>query len=128
MVKLFFKVANDLRLIAIMYVGSLILGAYLFHVFEKHTFLEGLWWACVTALTIGYGDLSPATPAGQIMGVMFSHFWIFVVAPMIIGNIISNILQDKQKFTHAEQEWQEKALKAIAEKAGVMLEASPRDF
>ena len=128
MKKLFLKIANDLRLIAIIYLVSLLIAAFLFQTIEHRTFFEGIWWACVTALTIGYGDLSPATLSGRIMGVFFSHFWVFVIAPMIIGNIISKILQDKQKFTHEEQEWHEKALKAMAEHQGIILPPSPSDF
>ena len=128
MKKVFLYVANDLKIIAGVYLASIIMAAYLFHLLEGRTIYEGFWWACVTALTIGYGDLSPVTASGRIMGVIFSHFWILLIAPMIIGNIISKILQDKEKFTHAEQEWQETALKQIAAKVGVELPASPKDF
>ncbi len=128
MKKLFLTIANDLRMIFAIYAVSLLMAAQMFHLTEGRSFGDGLWWACVTALTIGYGDLSPATAAGRIVAQIFSHFWIFGVAPMIIGNIISKILQDKQKFTHEEQEWQEKAIKAIAEKIGVTLDPAPRDF
>ena len=128
MKKMFLTVANDLRIILAIYAVSLLIAAQLFHMIEGRSFVDGLWWACVTALTIGYGDLSPATMSGRLMAQIFSHFWVFGIAPMIIGNIISNILQDKQKFTHEEQEWQEKALRALAEKQGIALDPSPRDF
>lgn len=126
--KLFLYVANDLRVIAAVYLISLFLAAFLFHLIEGRTLAEGFWWACVTALTIGYGDLSPVTAIGRVMGVIFSHFWIFLIAPMIIGNIISKMLQDKEKFTHEEQEWQETALKTIASELGVKLPDSPSDY
>lgn len=128
MKRIFLVIANDLRIILAIYVVSLFLAAQMFHVIEGKPFSDGLWWACVTALTIGYGDLSPATTSGRFMAQIFSHFWIFGIAPMIIGNIISKILQDKQKFTHEEQEWQEKSIKAIADSLGVTLEPSPTDF
>ncbi len=128
MKSLFLRVANNLRLIATIYVASLILAAYLFQFFENRTFLEGLWWAIVTALTIGYGDISPVTLEGKTVAFFFSHFWIYLVGPMIIGNIILQILQDQEKFTHEEQEWQEASLKAIAEQLGVELPKSPRDY
>ena len=41
--------------------GSGILFSYL----EDKPFFESLWWACVTGLTIGYGDLYPVTVGGK---------------------------------------------------------------
>lgn len=128
MKKIFLIIANDLRIILAIYAVSLLIAAQLFHILEGRSFVDGLWWACVTALTIGYGDLSPATASGRFMAQIFSHFWIFGVAPMIIGNIISNILQDKQKFTHEEQEWTEHGIKEIAKALKITLPPSPRDF
>lgn len=126
--KAFLRIANDLRIIAVIHVSSLFLAAYLFHIFENRTFLDGLWWANVTALTIGYGDLSPATLQGRLMAQIFGYFWIYGVGPTIIGNIIMKILEDKQKFTHEEQEWTEHGIKEIAKALNITLPPSPRDF
>jgi voltage-gated potassium channel len=121
-------VANRMHLIILIYLASLLLAAALFARFEDKPFGDGLWWAVITALTVGYGDLSPATVPGRITGVFFGHFWIFGVIPMIIGNIISNMLEDRNKFTHAEQEWQERVLRAIAAKVGVEVDEPPPDY
>ena len=77
-------VANRIWLILAIYSVSLVAAAATFALLEDKSFGDGLWWATVTALTIGYGDLSPVTTAGRIAGVFFGHFWIFVIIPMII--------------------------------------------
>jgi voltage-gated potassium channel len=120
--------ANRLWLILLIYVLSVLCSSALFAAFENRPFTDGLWWSFVTALTIGYGDLSPASPAGRVTGVLFGHFWIFGIVPLIVGNIVCKVLEDRNKFTHAEQEWQENALKAIAAKAGVELPPPPADY
>ena len=103
MKKILMYVANRIWLILAIYGASLLVGAASFALFEGKSFGDGLWWATVTALTIGYGDLTPATPAGRIAGIFFGHFWIFVIIPMIIANIILHLVEDKNLFSDEEQ-------------------------
>ncbi|ROZ64124.1 two pore domain potassium channel family protein [Ramlibacter sp. WS9] len=103
MKKVLMYVANRIWLILGIYSLSLLAGAASFALLEQKSFGEGLWWAAVTALTIGYGDLTPVTPAGRVAGTFFGHFWIFVVIPMIIANIILHLIEDKNIFTDEEQ-------------------------
>jgi len=70
---------------------------------EQKSLADGFWWASVTSLTIGYGDLTPVTAAGRVMGIIFGHFWIFMVIPMIVANIIMHLVEDKHLFTDEEQ-------------------------
>ena len=103
MKKLLLFVANRIWLILGIYVLSLLGGAAVFAAVEGKTFADGLWWAAVTALTIGYGDLTPVTAVGRAAGVLFGHFWIFMVIPMIIANILLHLVEDRNVFTHEEQ-------------------------
>jgi hypothetical protein len=103
MKKVLMYVANRFWLILCCYLLSLILGALAFAWLESKSIADGLWWACVTSLTIGYGDLTPVTPVGRIVGILFGHFWIFVVIPMIVANIIMHLVEDKHLFTDEEQ-------------------------
>ena len=121
-------IANRMHLIILIYLASLLCSAAFFALFENKSYWDGLWWSVVTALTIGYGDLAPATVPGRITGIVFGHFWVFGVIPMIIGNIISGMLEDRDRFTHAEQEWQERVLRDIAAKVGVAVPEAPPDI
>ncbi len=113
MKKLLIYIANRLWLIIGLYAVSLILGAVSFAVLEQKSLADGLWWATVTSLTIGYGDLTPVTPAGRIVGILFGHFWIFIVIPMIVANIIMHLVEDKHLFSDEEQRELMQRLKRI---------------
>jgi hypothetical protein len=113
MKKILIYIANRLWLILGLYAVSLIFGAVSFAVLEQKSLADGLWWATVTSLTIGYGDLTPVTPAGRIVGILFGHFWIFIVIPMIVANIIMHLVEDKHLFTDEEQRELMQRLKRI---------------
>jgi voltage-gated potassium channel Kch len=127
MKQLVIKTTNNLKLIILLYIASIVISAGLFSIIEGKTFFEGVWFSTVTALTIGYGDLSPITLPGRIIVIVLAHFWIFVIAPMVIANIVVNVLKDRDKFTNHEQEWLFKAIEKIAERDGVKLEEQPPD-
>ena len=118
-------IANRFWLIMLIYLVSVLLAAGLFASIEQRSFADGLWWAVVTALTIGYGDIAPVTDMGRLMGVLFGHFWIFGVVPMIVANIITNLLHDEHQFSHQEQEWTKASLERIADRLDIKLPESP---
>ena len=104
MKQVFLKLANSLKLIAWTYAGSLLLSATLFSIVEDKTFLDGLWWSCATALTIGYGDIAPVTQIGKFLGLIFAHVWVLITIPLVVANIIVKVIKDMDAFTHEEQE------------------------
>lgn len=104
MQRLLIRMANSLKAIVWAYIISIFLSAGLFTLLENHTFAEGLWWSCATALTIGYGDIAPITWPMRTIGLVFSHFWILLMVPLVIANLIVKIIQDRDTFTHDEQE------------------------
>lgn len=114
--KYFLKLTNSFKYILISYAISLLLASLLFSYIENHSFIDSFYWACVTSLTVGYGDLSPTTSIGKIIAIIFGHFWIFLIIPSIISLIIGNIIQDKNEFTHLEQEEIKTMLKELLKK------------
>lgn len=53
---------------------------------DINTFSDALWWAVVTTTTVGYGDISPATPIGRILAVL-----LMIIGIGIIGTFTSSI-------------------------------------
>ena len=41
---------------------------------------QSLWWAFVTVFTVGYGDYTPVTPAGRVIGVILIFVGVGVIA------------------------------------------------
>lgn len=108
-----------------LYISSLILSAFMFSYFENKSFFDGFYWSSVTATTIGYGDLLPTNPVTKIWMMLASTFWVFFCIPCVVALILGKIMKDEHKFTHAEQEWQEKALEAVCSKLGIEIEKAP---
>ena len=96
-------VANRLWLICAIYFTSVIIASVMFSILEDKELHIGLWWSVVTSLTIGYGDVTPATLYGKIMAAFFGHFWVFLIIPMIVANLIMRAIENKNEFTDAEQ-------------------------
>lgn len=84
----------------------MILGAsgFLFSWFEDKPLFESMWWACVTGLTIGYGDIYPTTVGGKIVAVALMHVVPLVIIPLIVARLLMSVVEDRHRFTHEEQE------------------------
>ena len=56
-----------------------------------HSFWDALWFSVITMTTVGYGDLSPVTHAGRLLGVIFALCSIGILTALIgIGlNLLS---------------------------------------
>lgn len=60
-----------------------------------------VYWAIVTLTTVGYGDLSPSTPAGQILAsiVMIIGYGIIAVPTGIVSVELAHAVRDQQKVS-----------------------------
>lgn len=90
--------------ILFLYVLTLGASALLFSYFEEKPLFESFWWACVTGLTIGYGDLYPATVGGKIVAIVLMHIVPLIIVPLIVTWFLTTVIEDKNQFSHDEQE------------------------
>lgn len=98
------------------YLVAAVIVALLFAWFEHQPIVDAFWWTFVTGLTIGYGDIYPQTTAGQILTIVWAHFMVLFVLPLFIGRIISNVIDNKNEFSDAEQKEMLALLKKIDKK------------
>lgn len=122
------KFCSNSKNIALLYISSIILATYLFSTLEGRPYFDGLWWAVVTSLTIGYGDVFPITMAGKVMGMVFALFWVFIIIPVVIANVLNSIIENREAYTHEEQEWLQMSIQAISRKLDVKLPEPPADY
>lgn len=107
---------NDMSNIFWLYAGTLLLASICYALFEGKNLADALWWAVVTAMTVGYGDTYPATWGGRIVGIALMHLMIFVIGPLIIGQVASRMIVNRDAFTHDEQEWIKQKLHELHER------------
>ncbi|ASK64380.1 ion transporter [Virgibacillus phasianinus] len=65
-------------------------SSYFIHYLEPETFpstFEGLWWVLTTVTTVGYGDVSPHTTEGKILGI-----FLFVIGIGLMGVVIGKVV------------------------------------
>lgn len=83
--KFFFNV-NGLKYMVFASLSCIIAGGIAIHFVEGMAFFDGLWWSFVTATTVGYGDISPATPAGRVIAAV-----LMIVGIGLIGSLTSTL-------------------------------------
>ncbi|WNF36324.1 potassium channel protein [Bacillaceae bacterium IKA-2] len=74
------------------------------HFIEPETFptvFEGVWWAIVTASTVGYGDYAPKTTFGRLLAFLVIMFGIGVVS-IFVTSLASSAITTRNSFIHGE--------------------------
>jgi voltage-gated potassium channel len=117
--RLISRATDSLPEIIAYYLVILLLSGGLFAYFEDKPIFESLWWACVTGLTIGYGDMYPVTVGGKFVAIFLMHAVPLVIIPLIVAHLLTNVLENKDAFTHEEQEQIKADLQLIKSKLGI---------
>lgn len=74
------------------------------HYLEPETFptvFEGIWWAIVTASTVGYGDYAPASTVGRLLAFVVIMFGIGVVS-FFVTTLASSTITTRNALQHGE--------------------------
>ena len=97
-------VANSPRALLGAYFVLLVIGGTLYSLFEDKNFGDSVWWAVVTASTVGYGDTYPTTGAGRVVAGVLISVMVLLVIPLITAHFASKLIVDTDAFRHEEQE------------------------
>jgi voltage-gated potassium channel len=119
--------ANSPRTLILSYSLLILVCAVLYRIFETDvTFGDALWWAVVTASTVGYGDISPKTWQARAMAALLISLMVLIVVPLITAHFASKLIVDTDAFRHEEQEELKQNLRdvramvaALAERDGI---------
>lgn len=98
------KRTDTLFEVMVLYLITIAIASVSFCYTEGMELSKAIWLSFVTATSTGYGDIAPKTFGGQVTAVALMHTTIFVVIPLAVARILSVVIQDKNSFTHDEQE------------------------
>ena len=114
----FVQLVNSPKLLTLFSLAFLFIESGLYAIFEKKNFVDSLWWALITATTVGYGDSYPNTTGGRFVAVTLVLGMILCLIPMITASIASKLIVNRDAFTHEEQEEMKQMLQEINKKLG----------
>ncbi|MFI6263977.1 potassium channel family protein [Micromonospora sp. NPDC051006] len=124
--------ANSPRTLIGSYLLMIVVAGVIYGEVEARSPADAVWWAVVTASTVGYGDISPTTWQGRTLAALLISTMVLLVIPLITAHFASRLIVDDDAFEHEEQE-QLKAdvrrmralLEQLASKHGIELPPEP---
>lgn len=90
-----FLSTNGFKYILMITFILILLGGISIHYAENMSISDGIWWAFVTATTVGYGDISPDTTAGRFIAMI-----LMLVGIGLVGSLSSAITSYFLKGNH----------------------------
>ena len=92
----FLRRENLFRLVGVIVALVMIGAAGLTYFEEDRPFPDALWWAIVTLTTVGFGDISPVSLGGRVIGVVLMFFGIGVLGTFT-ATIASVFVDQRQR-------------------------------
>lgn len=105
--------ANSPRTLILAYSLLIVVSAILYRLFENVSVGDAVWWAVVTASTVGYGDISPETWQARVIAAVLISTMVLLVIPLITAHFASKLIVDTDAFRHEEQEELKRNLRAV---------------
>jgi potassium channel subfamily K, other eukaryote len=114
---------RTLMLQTISFMAYLLVGAAIYSHIEGWEFLDAVYWADFTCLTVGIGDYAPSTQLGR--GLLFPYAIGGIVSlGLVVGSIRSMVLDRGKKKLHARMT--EKTRESILKRIGAKRNKSTR--
>lgn len=98
------KLASRAASIFLIYIALLVVAACAFALIEHKSFGDAIWWASVTATSVGYGDVTPTGMTGRIIGMILMNMAVLLITPIITAKLSAIMIVDSNAWTDQEQE------------------------
>lgn len=94
-----FLKTNNFQYVLWITLSTLFIGTIGIHLTEGISYGNALWWSFVTITTVGYGDISPATPFGRVLASFLMLVGIGFLS-MLTGTISTFFLNKNNNKNH----------------------------
>jgi voltage-gated potassium channel Kch len=128
------SVRTAVRMIVLTTAAVVVGGGVLMFVLDHSEYPNigrGLWWAMQTVTTVGYGDVTPAHPAGRFVGVVVMLWGIAFLSILIAGvtsTFVARAEEERARADHAAEQTEEELLMARLDDLAARLERIERSL